>query len=231
MPAPLWKRLLSYLTEIHVETSGSEINPQLHVSLVKGRYQLCTENAIYSYGDLYDNFCQAFDSIDFDQVKIQKVLILGFGLGSIPVILEQRFTERFHYTAVEIDEAVLDLANRYTMPDIHSPVEFYCTDAIAYVRQCQEQFDMINVDVFLDDTIPEALEQVDFLSQLDSILAPNGLILYNRLAFTSEDVKNARTFYEQKFEAVFPNGTFLEVKGNWILCNRKDIIKGYVKNK
>ena len=225
MPAPLWKRLLSYLTEIHVETSGSEINPQLHVSLVKGRYQLCTENAIYSYADLYDNFRKAFDRIDFDQLKIQKVLILGFGLGSIPVILEKRFSKQFHYTAVEIDEAVLDLANRYTMPDISSPVQFYCTDAIAYVRQCQEQFDMINVDVFLDDTIPAALQQSDFLAQLDSILAPNGLILYNRLAFTPEDVKSARAFYEQKFEPTFPNGTFLEVKGNWMLCNRKDIIK------
>ena len=225
MPAPLWKRLLSYLTEIHIETSGSEINPQLHVALVKGRYQLCTENAIYSYADLYDNFRQAYDLIDFNQLKIKKVLILGFGLGSIPVILEQRFTERFHYTAVEIDEAVLELANKYVMPDLSSPIDFYCTDALAYVHQCQEQFDLINVDVFLDDTIPEALEQIDFLEQLDSILAPNGLILYNRLAYTSDDIKNARAFYEQKFEPAFPNGTFLEVKGNWMLSNRKDIIK------
>ena len=55
MKQPLWKRWLSYLFEIHVESTSSDYNPHLHVSLNNGRYQLSTANAIYSFEDLYDN--------------------------------------------------------------------------------------------------------------------------------------------------------------------------------
>ena len=56
MKQPLWKRLLSHLFEIHIESTSSEYNPHLYVSLRKGRYQLSTANAIYSFEDLYYNF-------------------------------------------------------------------------------------------------------------------------------------------------------------------------------
>lgn len=224
MSVPKWKRWLSYLTEIHIESSGSEINPHLHVSLVRGRYQLCTENAIYSFEDLYDNFGGAYAKIALDQLDIQNVLILGFGLGSIPIILEKQYDRKYHYTAVEIDEAVLELANKYAMPEIHSPIQFVCADAFAYVHQCQEQYDLINVDVFLDDVIPNELQQRSFLEQLKTLLSPNGILLYNRLAFTKEDIEQAGEFFKEIFEPVFENGTFLEVNKNWMLLNRKDIL-------
>ena len=113
MKQPKWKRLLSYLFEIHIESTSSDYNPHLYVSLQKGRYQLSTANAIYSFEDLYDNFSDAFKEIDLDQLNVQNVLILGFGLGSIPIILEQKFNKKYFYTGVEIDEEVLYLANKY----------------------------------------------------------------------------------------------------------------------
>ncbi|MEM1322078.1 MAG: methyltransferase domain-containing protein [Bacteroidota bacterium] len=225
MRQPLWKRLLSYLTEIHIESAPSEINPHLYVSLKRGRYQLCTANAIYSYEDLYDNFSTAFEHMKWEELDIQRVLILGFGLGSIPLILEQQFQKKYHYTAIEIDENVLYLANKYALPAIHSPIELICADAAAFVAQCQEQFDMIAVDVFLDDTIPDTIQQSDFLRQLRSILNPNGVLLYNRLAVTREDIEGAHEFYDRYFSRVFESGTFLEVKGNWMLFNRSDVLK------
>ena len=112
MKQPLWKRFLSYLFEIHIESTSSEYNPHLYVSLQKGRYQLSTANAVYSFEDLYDNFSDAFKEIDLDRLNIQNVLILGFGLGSIPIILEQNFKKKYHYTGVEIDEEVLYLAKK-----------------------------------------------------------------------------------------------------------------------
>ena len=91
MKQPIWKRLLSYFFEWHIESAPSEANPHLYVSLKNGRYQLCTANAVYSYEDLYTNFLRAFEQIDFDKVPGKDVLILGLGLGSIPIILEKRF--------------------------------------------------------------------------------------------------------------------------------------------
>ena len=102
MKQPLWKRWLSHLFVFHIESTSSEYNPHLYVSLRNGRYQLCTANAIYSFEDLYDNFADSFVQLELDKLPGKRVLILGFGLGSIPLILEKLGYTDFEFTGVEI---------------------------------------------------------------------------------------------------------------------------------
>lgn len=224
MNEPKWKIWLSHLAEIHIESAASDYNPHLYVSLRRGRYQLSTAHAIYSFGDLYSNFDRAFQQIDPAQLPGKEVLILGFGLGSIPVILEQKMGLQFNYTVVEIDETVLDLANRYTLPDLQSNIQTICTDATAFVAQSMETFDLICMDIFLDDTVPTQFESAAFLRQLRSLLAPEGIVLYNRLAAKQQDIDKTRKFYEEEFRTVFPEATYLDVGGNWMLINRQSAL-------
>lgn len=221
MKAPFWKRLLSHFYEFHIESAPSEHNPHLYVSLSRGRYQLSTENAIYSYGDLYSNFVRAFLRLNLDKLNIEEVLILGFGLGSIPVILEKKYDKKYYYTAVEIDENVLYLANKYTLPEIKSSIQTICTDAFSFAEITEQKFDLICMDIFLDDVIPEEFEGSYFLENLASMLHTEGVLLYNRLSLTEEDKVKSKTFLEEKFLRVFPEGQILDVGGNWILLNRK----------
>ncbi len=223
MRQALWKRLLSYITELHIESTSSEYNPHLYVSLRNGRYQLCTANAIYSFEDLYDNFSEAFKQIDLEKIPGSNVLILGFGLASVPIILEKKNGKKFHFTGVEIDEEVLYLANKYAMDELASSFNLICTDAYHYAMQCEEQFDLVIMDVFFDDVIPKQFEESTFLNQLKKLTAPKGLLMYNRLAFSKKDIASTKAFYENKFSKVFKNSSFLEVKGNWILLNRSDL--------
>ena len=217
---PLWKKIISYLSELHIESAPSDINPHLYVSLNRGRYQLCTANAIYSYEDLYDNYSETFKKIAIDKRKIKNVLILGFGLGSIPFMLEKKFHKKYHYTAVEIDESVIYLASKYALPEIDSSIQMICADAFAFVMQCQAQFDLVCMDVFLDDIVPEEFEAEDFLQSLKSLIAKDGLLLFNRLANTPEDLKATQSFFKEKFQPVFPKGRYLEVRGNWMLLDK-----------
>lgn len=223
MPS-LWKKYLSYLFEFHIESAPSEYNPHLYVSLSRGRYQLCTANAIYSFEDLYDNFGLTFEKIDLNKIPGKRVLILGFGLGSIPILLEKKFKKKYTYTAVEIDESVIYLANKYGVSALHSPIEMICADALTFVQVSQEKFDLICMDVFLDDIIPQEFQQNDFLEVLKNMLTPKGILLYNRLSLTEADLAACHTYYDEVFSKVFPNGTHLEVKGNWMLLNNKEII-------
>ncbi|MEZ5038994.1 MAG: fused MFS/spermidine synthase [Saprospiraceae bacterium] len=218
---PLWKRWSSYLFEWHIESSSSEYNPHLYVSLKKGRYQLSTAHAVYSFADLYDNFGDTFKKIDWENWPVDKVLVLGLGLGSIPLLLEQHLGTTFHCTAVEIDEAVIGLASTYGLPAIQAPLDIVCADARAFVAQSREQFDLICMDVFLDDTVPEIFEQQHFLQQLKDRLTPNGLLLYNRLAATQHDTQSTEKFHKEQFLSVFPAAYALPLKGNWMLANRK----------
>lgn len=224
MKIPLWKYYLSYLTEIHVESAPSEHNPHLYVSLRKGRYQLSTANAIYSYADLYDNFSDAFHKIKLEDCKIDKVLLLGFGLGSIPYMLERNFQKKYDYTAVEIDENVLYLANKYVLPELTSSFSMVPMDANIFVGYCQETFDLICMDIFLDDTIPEIFEKEEFLEKLKSLLNPNGILLFNKLALTEDDLKSCEAF-QPTFIHCFPEGIPIKVKGNWVFLNRKDALR------
>ncbi|MEM8527042.1 MAG: fused MFS/spermidine synthase [Bacteroidota bacterium] len=223
-PIPWWKLWWSYLFEMHIESAPNEVNPHLYVSLRNGRYQLSTANAIYSYEDLYTNFYQAFHQVQLPDNQ-RDVLLLGFGLGSIPRMLEQRFQKHYHYTAVELDESVLYLAQKYTLPQLTSPIETICTDAYAYVLQSKQQYDLICMDVFLDDTIPEQFQTVEYLQALKQLLLPDSVLLYNCLAAKKEDQLASQQFYEKQFLAVFPEGTYLQVDGNWILLNDKRFLR------
>lgn len=226
MKAPTWKIWLSYLMELHVESVESEHNPHLYVSLKQGRYQLSTANAVYSFADLYANFARAFGLVDLDRLPGREVLVLGLGLGSIPYMLEKTFRRDYHYTAVELDEAVLYLASKYSLPQLQSGIEVRQADAIAYVNQESARYDLICMDVFLDDYIPEPFEEESFLQRLHDLLSPGGLLLYNRLAATTRDKRRSRRFFEQHFGAVFPEGALLDVGGNYMLLNRRDYLKG-----
>ena len=225
MKQPLWRHLLSYIKTVHIETTESEHNPYLRVVLKNGQYQLLTANAIYSYGDLYDNFSKAFALIDLDKRDIKDVLILGFGLGSIPVMLENMFHKKYYYTAVEIDPEILRLANTYIVPDIKSGIEFQLSDANTFAEFSKEKFDMICMDVFLDDEVPTELEHEDFLVNLKKMLAPDGILLFNKLAYSIKDKKSSEAFFQNHFKRIFTEGVYLDVKGNYILLNRGDILK------
>ena len=225
MKQPIWKRFLSYFYSFCLEDTQSNINPHLQVFLKQGRYQLCTDHAVYSYGDLYDNFTRAFDAIRLDELDVRKVLVLGFGLGSIPIILERLFEKEYDYTGVEIDKKVIELANKYVISEIKSKVDLVCADAFQFVMNCKEKYDLITVDVFLDDVIPASFEKDEFLNRLSSILSDDGLIFYNRLSHNKKDIELTEAFYEQHFKPNFPNAAYINVDGNWMLLSRKDIIR------
>ena len=221
MMQPLWKKMLSYLTELHIESAPSELNPHLYVSLAKGRYQLATKNAIYSFADLYDNYRLAFEALKWDKLDGSEMLLLGVGLGSIPFMIETKMQRKLRYTGVEIDENVLYLANKYVLSDLKSPMEMQCADAWNYIVQSNHTFNVICMDVFVDDEIPDRLFSMDFLELLKDRLTPNGILMYNCLARTDADIHAAKKFLFDEFLTVFPEGGYLDVRGNWMLVNHK----------
>jgi len=83
MKKPFFKKFISNFKEVILEETGSQHNPVLQVLLYKERFQLCTDKAIYSYEDKYDNFRTAFDLLKIKDKNIESTLLLGLGLGSI----------------------------------------------------------------------------------------------------------------------------------------------------
>lgn len=214
-----WQRLQSYFMEVPIETLHSDYNPTLQVSLVRNRFQLSTENSIYSFDDLYVNFYRAFRALQLPK-EGSDVLILGLGLASIPYMLEHHFERHYNYWAVEIDEAVVELASKYTLPRLNSHIEIFCTDAEYFVQTCDRKFDLVIVDLFLDDVIPTFLDDHEGNAHVKSLIGTHGLVMYNRLFRSEHDQERTKKYYEEIFKSSFDQASQLDVGGNWILLGR-----------
>jgi spermidine synthase len=215
------KKILSYLFDVQLDTASTPLNPVLQLSLRSSRFYLTTTNAVYSFGDLYSNFLHTFKKLDFNKIRFSEVLVLGFGMGSVPYMLSHVFGQRFRCTGVEADEKIIEWATRYVEPKLPVPLHLHHGDAFAFVEKCSQKFDLIVVDIFLDDLVPSQFESLDFLNNAMNLLTENGLLLFNRLADTEAALLSTTEFYENIFTSVFPAGTYLKVDENWVLANRK----------
>lgn len=215
----------SYLKEIELETVRSAHSGALSVSMVRGRHQLHTEKVIYSYEDLYRNFKVTANKIDWSRFKPTKVLVLGLGLGSVIQIMEKKSLLPLEITAVEIDEAVVYLLNKYTAQSFKSPIEYIIADAYHFIQTNTEKYDLILFDIFIDDLIPPKFESLAFTKKLASCLATSGLILYNRVAIEPDQIMRNMHHFENVFMKVFPRAHFLDIKTNWVLVSDRGWLK------
>ena len=95
-------------------------------------------------------------------------------------------------------------------------------DAEMFVEICEDQYDMVIVDIFEDDITPPQFCTEMFLSDCKSLLRPGGLLLFNRLHGDDEAVRSVtERFFVQTFKKVFEEGWYIDTKGNWILCGEQ----------
>ena len=93
------------------------------------------------------------------------------------------------------------------------------TDAYFFVEMCEEKFDLIAMDVFIDSEIPSEFEEVEFLENLKRLLKKDGILMYNRLSLDESDKKKTLAFFDNEFKAAFPQARYLDVGGNYMLLN------------
>ena len=231
MKKPIDKKLISYVKDVLIESTFSEYNEVLDIYLSNGRYQLCTEGAVYSYEDKYINFTETFKKINWDLLDINKVLVLGLGLASVPQMLEQVFGKKYEFHAVEIDGEIIRLAEKYILDELDSPIQIFEMDAEIFVDITSEKYDMIIVDIFEDAKVPAKFETNIFMEKIKKLLEPKGILLYNRLNTSDETLADTLKFYESIFLKVFNNAAPVYIKDNIVLCSNKDVLSDFDQKK
>lgn len=211
------KSLFSHFIDIRIEQVKTKLNGNLQVSMRNGRYILQTENAIYSYDDLYSNFADTFIHLKIENYPIEEVLILGLGLGSIPLILEKKHGLKANYTAIEIDEIVIYLAQKYSLHRLKSSVKCIHSDAFEWVKQARSKYDLILIDIFIDDQIPSAFDNIEFLASIKKILNPAGQVVFNRIYLTGKNKMDTDEYYQTVFSTVFSDTFTIDTHANKML--------------
>lgn len=204
MKFPWYLRLYSYFRDIHLEEINSQFSDTLKVSLSNDRLKLSAGAAVYSEEDNYYNYTEIFKVLKIKDKNFNKVLVLGLGLGSIPVMLENKFKKFYQYDLVDIDPAIVQLFQKYVYPDLKSKHSVIQTDALEFVKSCSCKYDLICIDLFINRHIPDQFIRMDFIQNLRNIMMDNGIIIYNRIEPESKEEIEQTQNFETNFQTYFP---------------------------
>lgn len=175
------KHITSFIYPIKIEQCIGEISPYLEVKLLNGKYVLDTSNVNYSYGALHKIFDQTFDNFKIKDRDIENVLILGFGAGSVASLLTEKYGVECEITGIEKDSVVIHLARKYFNISRFKNLQIISVDAYDYVQTHSKKFDVIVVDIYVDEQVPKCFHEKRFLKQLDRLLQHNGVLFFNKV--------------------------------------------------
>ncbi|WP_298545721.1 spermidine synthase [uncultured Aquimarina sp.] len=170
------KKIVSYIWPL-TKKIQSKINGTLEVTWMNGKKVLDSETANYSYGSLQRILDYGLSKIYFDSKS--SVLLLGMGGGSVIDTLRNRYKHSGHITAVEIDPIIIQLAKDEFNITENKELLIISDDALNFVSNCQNSFDLIIIDLFIDLKVPIEFYQISFWDRLIELMSPKGNVLFN----------------------------------------------------
>jgi spermidine synthase len=171
-------RLLSFYFPI-TKKIWSEYSGQLELKYIDGKVLLDSAYSNYSYGPLQRVLEFALRHIDL--ANIHTVLLLGLGGGSVIKSLRKSFRYRGKIDAIEIDPVMITIANKEfgIVKDARTQIE--CCEASQYVGKETKMFDLVIVDLFIDNRVSKEILSGDFWCALKDRVSPNGYIIFNSM--------------------------------------------------
>lgn len=176
------KKILSYFYPIVLHKENSSTSNLLEVTLYNGKLFLDSKHTNYSYGSLQKVLRKGLLTIGKEKIQqMNTILILGVAGGSVVNTLVNDFQFTYSIIGVEIDENCIKIANDYF--GLNQFKNFTCLidDAENYVHSSTEKFDLLIIDVFKDDKMPNFLFEKSFVEDCQNILNKKGYILFNTM--------------------------------------------------
>lgn len=196
------KYLSSYLFDTVVESFDSPKNGKINVVMLEGKLMVNTRNANQSFDGLHFLFQAVFADLQIEKNPPNKVLCFGLGGGSIVHILKNELKIQGHITAVEYDEIMVKIAQKYFDLQQFNNLDVITEDAFIYAAEQADKstFDLIIVDLFEDNKAVEKIHYTDFNEQLLQ-MCPHGNIIINTICNTKiqeNQTQKLLGFYQNK---------------------------------
>lgn len=110
----------------------------------------------------------------------QPVLLAGTGGGATARYVAHRFPD-IKGEAIEKSEAVVAIARDYFDFPTTSNWRLIAEDIVTYVQHCRQQYDLVVIDIAVDQKTPAWITGQNFLQQCRCILTENGHVALNLL--------------------------------------------------
>jgi ubiquinone/menaquinone biosynthesis C-methylase UbiE len=202
------KKILSWMLPVKVASYKGEISPVLEVTIENGVKVLNAGRVNYSFGALHTVFQEGFRKIRLEKDPPSSVLILGFGVGSITKIIREEYHFDCPITAVEADEMIITIGKEHFDTGKIPKLELIHARAEEFIRTNTKQFDLIAVDIFVEEEVPESCKTEEFLTALRNALTEKGKVVFNEMPapHSGEDV------FEKRFRKIFPELIIHEIQ-------------------
>lgn len=149
----------------------------LEIRMDRGQKVLDSPNTSYSYGNLQKVWDKTLERITLSHK--QRVLVLGMGGGSVIQLLREKYEFDGPIVAVEIDPVIVAIASEEFGIRNSRKLKIICTDAMDFVKRTTRGFDLILIDLFIDDRVPEKILSSGFWESLARHCKPGGRIFFN----------------------------------------------------
>lgn len=144
------------------------------------------------------------------QSPITNCLILGLGAGTAAKLINKKWPEA-KIIGIEIDPEIIRLGKKYFGLDEIENLKLKLDDAILIINHKQSlslrdqssiiNCDLILVDLYLGDQVPEGAETDEFLKNIRQCLKSSGLAIFNRLYFGKHKEKTDK--FGEKLKKIF----------------------------
>ncbi len=183
----------------------SELNGRIQVVDVGSTRKLIVENTLQSvnpdspscsklyWGKLTSSLKERFP-------KIEKVLVLGMGGGTIQHLLS-RLYPGIDITSVEYDKVVVDIARKYFNVDSIPNHKIINDDALRVVIEPEEYemspgcFDVLIVDILNGDRYPDLGKTGNFIAGIRRLVRSGGLLVFSRI-YTGDYQEDVNLFID-----------------------------------
>ena len=142
-------------------------------------------------------------------------LVLGLGAGVVPRNMKKSGSA---VSVVEINSDALKVATEYFGFD-STGINIHLEDARSFVRRCKNDFDIVFVDLFQGDNIPDYLLTSEFFNDLKSCTRSGGAIVMNSIFDDIDKIPNryllatVASAFPHLYEFRIPNAnTFIVAK-------------------
>jgi spermidine synthase len=144
-------------------------------------------------------------------VRAERVVEIGLGGGRVATYLHD-FIPHANVTCVELDPAVVELAQRYFDVRPGPRLQLVTGDGRVYMARAREKFDIVMVDAYQGTLVPFHLVTVEFYGILREKLASGGVVAQNiapSVLSVDHMVATARAVFDRV--DLYPAGK------NWVL--------------
>lgn len=168
--------------DVHIHTNRQTRSLTLSTTLIQSCMSLANPD------ELVLDYTRAMMGFLLLSPAPRSVLMIGLGGGALHKYIHKHLPET-DLTTVEINPRVIELRQDFCIPPDDERSRIVCADGAAFLAKPTHQFDVILVDGFTGEGIPDALCSPGFYRRVKAALAHQGVMVANVQADTAQTLE------------------------------------------